>query len=187
MRHSNLLGSWDTYGMLPDPFWSLPHGDGESVLPWWNPKLLSWMWIWSTGRCGPAVSQEFQAQAPAILSTAPNISPIGPPAAVDISCCSTFIRQKLIGTLSFYFGHTGQIIYVPIFYKGYLRTADIRSILINMSQSAMQEKKRCSSETGDDKFEEIVRISKLIPLLLSWLDAHRCTLTSAGGSRSLLH
>jgi hypothetical protein len=73
-------------------------------------------------------------------------------------------HKKLISALSFYFGFIGYIICACImsYYKG------IR--LANIPQSTMQgvlERKYCSSKTGDDEFEEMVHISKLVPFLLT--------------------
>ena len=51
-------------------------------------------------------------------------------------------------------------------------------------QSTMQQG---SPKTGDDKFEEAVCASKLIPFLMPGLDTHRCTLPSGRELSSLVH
>jgi hypothetical protein len=60
-----------------------------------------------------------------------------------------------------------------------------------MQKGALLERKYCPSETGDDKFEEMVRTSKLIPFLLPFLlplfDVYRCALPSGRGLISLVN
>ena len=51
-------------------------------------------------------------------------------------------------------------------------------------QSTMQQG---SPETGDDKFEDVVHASKLIPFLMAGLDTHRCALPSRRELSSLVH
>jgi len=64
--------------------------------------------------------------------------------------------------------------------------ADIR--LADMPPSKMQgqipEQKGCSSWTNNEKFEEIVCASMVLPFPSPWLDAHRCTLHSWEGLSS---
>ena len=60
----------------------------------------------------------------------------------------------------------------------------LANVLLSTMQGEGLEKRHRSPETGSDKFEEIVCTSKLIPLLLPWLDIHRYALPSRRGLSS---
>jgi hypothetical protein len=76
----------------------------------------------------------------------------------------TWAHKKLMSALSFYFGFIGYIICACIisYYKG-IRSADI----LQSTMQGVPERKYCSSKTGDDEFKEMMRISKLVPFLLT--------------------
>ena len=63
--------------------------------------------------------------------------------------------------------------------SGSLTAADMLKFTITMQRGVLQ-RKSCSSETGDDMFEEEVSMSKLIRFTLHLLDVLRWNLPSAG-------
>jgi hypothetical protein len=75
--------------------------------------------------------------------------------------------------------------YICAYYVMLHTSANIRSDLPpSTMQGGVPERKHSAPDTGNDKFEEMVRKSKLIPFLFPSLNAQRCALPLRGGLSS---
>lgn len=167
-----------------------------TIAAWWWRICSSWVRLWAPSeldvnmakKLGEAGGLAFTRQlqkglpnffgsfwyGPCKITENPDLGLLANlPAATDICALNSLAASSILGLQAAHiYSH------MMLCYNWHLPSADMLPFTI---QGGIPERKWCSSDTCNDKFKEMVRTSKLIPFLLPWVNAYRCTLPSRGG------